>query len=96
MPSYDSSFDYSARYRAQADFLSRTGVIPSDRALPVPAIYQDSQAPNDPSNIARYAQSYHMRNDPQDYPLPPSPNGVGYGYNVDTKVRFTHTPTLVN
>jgi len=95
-PPYDSSFDYSARYRAQADFLSRTGVIPSERALPVPAIYQDSHAPNDPSNIARYAQSYPMRNDPQDYPLPPSSNGVGYGYNIDNKVRFTYTPTTVN
>ena len=95
-PSYDSSFDYSARYRAQADFLSRTGVIPSGRALHVPAIYQDTHAPNDSSNIARYSQSYPMRNDPQDYLPPPSPNGVDYGYNVDNKVRFTYTPTPVN
>lgn len=95
-PSYESSFDYSARYRAQADYLSRSGVIPSERALPVPAIYQDTHAPNDPSNIARYAQSYPIRNDPQDYPLPPSPNGVDYGYNVDNKVRFTSTPAPVN
>jgi hypothetical protein len=92
-PSYDSSFDYSARYRAQADLLSRTGVIPSERTLPIPAIYQDSHVSNDPSNIARY---YHIRNDPQEYPLPPSPNGVDYGYNIDNKVRFTYTPTLVN
>lgn len=85
-PSYDGSLDYSARYRAQADFLSRTGVIPQERVLPVPAIYQDSHAPHD----ARYAQSYHMRNDPQEYPLQPSPTGVDYGYNIDNKVRFIY------
>ena len=89
-PSYDTSLDYTARYRAQADFLSRTGVIPPERALPVPAIYQDSHAPHDPSHVARYAQSYHMRNDPQEYPLPPSPTGVDYGYNIDNKVRFIY------
>ena len=37
--------DYSARYRAQPDFLTRTGVIPQERAPPLPAIYQESQAP---------------------------------------------------
>jgi hypothetical protein len=104
--SYDNAFDYAARYRAQADLLSRTGVIPQERAPPVPAIYQDSHAPQDPNNVARYPQPYHLRNDPQDYPLPPSPNGVGYGYNVDNKVcsifdsfvlptrRLTHKPQV--
>ena len=87
-PSYDNSLDYSARYRAQADFLTRTGVIPQERAPPLPAIYQESQAPQDPNNAARYAQSYHMHDDNQDYPLPPSPTGVDYGYNVDNKVCF--------
>jgi len=58
-------------------------VIPQERA---PAIYQDSHAPQDPNNVARYPQPYHLRNDPQDYPLPPSPNGVDYGYNIDNKV----------
>lgn len=86
-PSYDNSLDYSARYRAQADFLTRTGAIPQERAPPLPAIYQESQAPNDPSNAARYAQSFH---DHQDYPLPPSPTGVDYGYNVDNKVCFIY------
>lgn len=84
---YDNSLDYSARYRAQADFLTRQGVIPEERA-PLPAIYQESQVPHDPSNAARYAQSFHMRDDHQDYPLPPSPSGVDYGYNVDTKVCY--------
>jgi hypothetical protein len=97
-PSYDSAFDYAARYRAQADLLSRAGVIPQERA---PAIYQDSHVPQDPNNVARYPQPYHLRNDPQDYPLPPSPNGVDYGYNIDNKVcsiydssphRLTHKP----
>lgn len=83
-PTHDNSFDYSARYRAQADLLTRTGVIPPERA-PLPAIYQESQAPHDPSNAARYAQSYPMHDDHQDY-LPPSPTGVGYGYAIDTKV----------
>lgn len=86
-PSYDNSFDYTARYRAQADLLSRTGVIPPERGPPLPAIYQESQAPHDPSNAARYAQPY-LHNDPHDYPLPPSPSGVDYGYNIDNKVRF--------
>jgi hypothetical protein len=40
--------------------------------------------------LARYAQSYHMYNDPQDYPLPPSPTGVHYGYNIDNKVCFIY------
>lgn len=88
-PSYDNSLDYSARYRAQADFLTRTGVIPQERAHPLPAIYQEPQAPHDPSNTARYAQSYHMHDDPQDYPLPPSPTGVDYGY-IDNKVRVIY------
>ena len=85
-PSYDS-LDYSARYRAQADFLTRSGVIPQERA-PLPAIYQESQAPHDPSNAARYAQPYHMHDDPQDYAIPPSPTAVDYGYNIDNKVCF--------
>jgi hypothetical protein len=85
-PSYDS-FDYTARYRAQADFLSRTGVIPPERPLPLPAIYQGSQAPHDPA-AARYTQSFPLDNDPQDYPLPPSPNGVDYGYNIDNKSEY--------
>jgi hypothetical protein len=84
---YDNALDYSARYRAQAELLSRTGVIPSDRAPPLPAIYQDTQVPHDHSTVARYAQSYNLRGDPQDYPVPPSPIGVDYGYNVDNKVR---------
>jgi hypothetical protein len=92
-PTYDNSLDYSARYRAQADFLTRTGAIPQERAPPLPAIYQESQAPHDPSNAARYAQSYHMHNDPQDYPLPPSPTGVDYGYNIDNKVCFIYFPS---
>jgi hypothetical protein len=93
-PSYDSAFDYTARYRAQADLLSRTGVIPPERAPPLPAIYQESQAPHDPSTAARYAQSYHVHNnDSQDYPLPPSPSGVDYGYNIDNKVPYSfHSP----
>jgi hypothetical protein len=86
-PSFDNAYDYAARYRAQADLLSRTGVIPQERAPPGPAIYQESHVPQDPNNVARYPQPYHLRNDPQDYPLPPSPNGVDYGYNVDNKVR---------
>ena len=85
-PSYNT-LDYPARYRAQADLLSRTGVIPPERALPVPAIYQDSHAPQDSNNVARYLQPYHLRNDAQDYPMPPSPNGVDYGYSIDNKVR---------
>jgi hypothetical protein len=89
-PQYDNSLDYSARYRAQADFLTRTGAIPQERAPPLPAIYQESQAPHDPSNAARYAQSYHMHDDHQDYPLPPSPTGVDYGYNIDNKVCFIY------
>src|SRR5258708_2703841 len=92
-PPYDDSLDYSARYCAQADFLTRTSVIPRERAPPLPAIYQESQAPHDPSNAARYAQSYHMHNDSQDYPLPPSPTGVDYGYNIDNKVRFIYFPS---
>jgi hypothetical protein len=86
-PAYDSAFDYTARYRAQADLLSRTGVIPSERAPSHPAIYQDTQPPHDISATARYAQSYNIRGDSQDYPLPPSPLGVDYGYNIDNKVR---------
>ena len=84
---YDTTFDYTARYRAQADFLSRTGVIPQERPPSLPAIYQESQAPHDPTTAARYSMSF-LNNDHQDYPLPPSPNGVGYGYNFDNKVRF--------
>jgi hypothetical protein len=87
-PAYDGALDYTARYRAQADFLSRTGVIPPERAPPLPAIYQDTQVPHDHGTAARYAQSYNIRGDPQDYPLPPSPIGVDYGYNIDNKVRF--------
>jgi hypothetical protein len=86
-PTYDHTLDYSARYRAQADFLSRTGVIPQERAPPLPAIYQDAQVPHDRTTAARYAQSYNIRGDPQDYPLPPSPIGVDYGYTIDNKVR---------
>jgi hypothetical protein len=90
---YDNSLDYSARYRAQADFLTRSGVIPQERA-PLPAIYQESRAPHDPSNAARYAQSFHMHDDNQDYPLPPSPSGIDYGYNIDDKVCFIYIPSL--
>ena len=94
--SYDNSLDYTARYRAQADLLSRAGVIPQDRAPPLPAIYQDSQAPQDPNTAARYGSSYHVRN--HDYPLPPSPNGVDYGYNIDNKVGLiydcSHSPLV--
>jgi hypothetical protein len=61
---------------------SRTGVIP-DRAPPLPTIYQDTQVPHLHSTIARYAQSYNLRGDPQDYPVPPSPVGVDYGHNID-------------
>jgi hypothetical protein len=95
-PQYDNAFDYTARYRAQADLLSRTGVIPPERNPPLPAIYQESQAPHDPSNAARYAQSYHMHNDSQDYPLPPSPSGVGYGYSIDNKVTYPFSPPFVD
>jgi hypothetical protein len=90
-PQYDNAYDYSARYRAQADLLSRTGVIPQDRVPPLPAIYQDTQPPHD-QGTTRYAQAYHARGDPLDYPLPPSPNGVDYGYNVDNKVRLNLPP----
>ena len=83
---YDSAYEYSARYRAQAELLSRTGVIPHDRVPSLPAIYQDPQPPSD-QGTARYSQSYNVRGDPLDYPLPPSPNGIDYGYNVDNKVR---------
>ncbi|KAH8984381.1 hypothetical protein EDB86DRAFT_153566 [Lactarius hatsudake] len=83
-PAYDNAYEYTARYRAQAELLSRTGVIPQDRVLPLPAIYQDTQPPHD-QGTARYAQSYNVRGDPLDYPLPPSPNGIDYGYNVDNK-----------
>ncbi len=82
---YDNAYEYTARYRAQAELLSRTGVIPPDR---LPAIYQDPQVPHD-QGAARYAQSYNIRGDPLDYPLPPSPNGIDYGYNVDNKARST-------
>ncbi|KAI9453302.1 hypothetical protein BJY52DRAFT_1398954 [Lactarius psammicola] len=78
---YDNAYEYTARYRAQAELLSRTGVIPPDRVLP--AIYQDTQAPHD-QGTARYAQSYNVRGDPLDYPLPPSPNGIDYGYNSES------------
>jgi hypothetical protein len=72
-PSNANSLDYSAwRYRAQADSLTRTGVIPQERAPLLPAIYQESQVPHDPSNAARYAQSYRMHDDPQDYLLFPA------------------------
>ena len=37
-PPYINSLDYSACYRAQVDFLTRTGVMPHERA-PLPAIY---------------------------------------------------------
>lgn len=83
-PAYESAYEYSARYRAQAELLSRTGVIPQDRVPPLPAIYQDPQPPPD-QGTARYAQSYSVRGDPLDYPLPPSPTGIDYGYNVDNK-----------
>ncbi|KAH9962540.1 hypothetical protein BGW80DRAFT_862202 [Lactifluus volemus] len=66
---YDNALDYSARYRAQAELLSRTGVIPSDRAPPLPAIYQDTQVPHDHSTVARYAQSYNLRGDPKTIPF---------------------------
>jgi hypothetical protein len=89
-PPFDNSLDYSARYRAQADFLTRQGVIPQERAPPLPAIYQESPTPHDPSNAARYAQTFHMHDDHQDYPLPPSPTGVDYGYNIDNKVCFIY------
>jgi hypothetical protein len=84
-PAYDNAYEYTARYRAQAELLSRTGVIPQDRLPPLPAIYQDTQP--------RYAQSYNVRGDPLDYPLPPSPNGIDYGYNVDNKVHLTLPPS---
>ena len=87
VPTYDTTFDYTARYRAQADFPSRTGVIPQERPPPLPAIYQESQVPHDPTTAVRYSMSC-LNNDHQNYPLPPSPNGVGYGYNFDNKVRF--------
>jgi hypothetical protein len=94
---YDNTLDYTARYRAQADFLSRTGVIPQERAPPLPAIYQDAQVPRDHTIAARYAH-YNIRGDPQEYPLPPSPIGVDYGYNVDNKVRSvfdsSHSPPV--
>lgn len=83
-PAYENAYEYTARYRAQAELLSRTGVIPQDRVAPLPAIYQDAQP--------RYAQSYNVRGDPLDYPLPPSPNGIDYGYNVDNKVRLALPP----
>lgn len=83
-PAYDNAYEYSARYRAQAELLSRTGVIPQDRVPPLPAIYQDPPPPPD-QGTARYAQSYNVRGDPLDYPLPPSPTGIDYGYNVDNK-----------
>jgi hypothetical protein len=35
---------------------------------------------HDHSTVARYAQSYNLRGDPQDYPVPPSPIGVDYGH----------------
>ncbi|KAF8260609.1 hypothetical protein EI94DRAFT_887828 [Lactarius quietus] len=42
-PAYENAYEYTARYRAQAELLSRTGVIPQDRVPPLPAIYQDTQ-----------------------------------------------------
>ena len=84
-PAYDNAYEYSTRYRAQAELHSRTGVVPQDRVPPLPAIYQDTQP--------RYAQSYSVRGDPLDYPLPPSPNGIDNGYNVDNKVRLTLPPS---
>ena len=83
-------YDYSVRYRAQAYILAHMGVIPPERPPPLPAIYQKSQAPHDPTTAARYSQSFPLNNDHQDYPLSPSPNGVGYGYNIDNKVRFIY------
>ncbi|KAH9991754.1 hypothetical protein BJV77DRAFT_1068184 [Russula vinacea] len=34
------------------------------------------------------APSFPLNNDPQDYPLPPSPNRVDYGYNIDNKSEY--------
>ncbi|KAH9955973.1 hypothetical protein BGW80DRAFT_288241 [Lactifluus volemus] len=89
--SYDNSLDYSARHRAQEHLLSRTSVIPSDGAPPLLAIYQDMQVPHDHSTVARYAQSYNLCGDPQDYPVPPSPIGVDYGHNIDNSPCHTRT-----
>jgi hypothetical protein len=52
-PPYDNSLDYSARYCAQADCLTRTGVTPQEWAPPPPAIFtQNRKAPHDPRNAA--------------------------------------------
>jgi hypothetical protein len=59
------------------------GVVPPERAPPLPAIYQEPQAP----------QSYHMHDDPRDKSPAAVPTGVDYGYNIDNKVCFIYFPS---
>ncbi|KAH9955958.1 hypothetical protein BGW80DRAFT_1466715 [Lactifluus volemus] len=65
---------------------------PYGNALDYPSRYRPqvellsrTGVPHDHSTVARYAQSYNLRGDPQDYPVPPSPIGVEYRHNIDNK-----------
>ncbi|KAI0058786.1 hypothetical protein BV25DRAFT_1901997 [Artomyces pyxidatus] len=77
--SFENAAEYSARYRAQAELLSRTGVIPGQAAAAAqsgrgPPIYSDGQQLNN----TRYTQQYPL----EDFRMP---RDVDYGYNVDNK-----------
>jgi hypothetical protein len=87
-PSYDDSLDYSACYRAHADFLTRAGVIPQERAPPLPPSTKNPQPPTIRVMLRAMRNPTICTTTIKMTPCHRLQSGVDYGYNIDNKVHF--------